>query len=97
MKAHFRLHVCVNAYNCRIRYVVTNPLKITEQGLHVLKVKIWLGFSTNFIIGPYFVVVEEVKHGAREIAGQRYLYMLRNNVIPQLQGHGLENITFMHD
>lgn len=98
-EAHFTLNGGVNTQNCRI-WSAENPQEIVQEGLHDKKVTVWCGFTADFIIGPYFY--EEMHNGEAvsvTVNGERYLQMLRDYVIPQLQNehHGIENIIFMQD
>lgn len=61
-EAHFLLNGCVN------------PLKIAEQGLNVSKV--WLGFSTNFIIGTFFIFLGRGLNGVTKTVSITVKYYL---------------------
>lgn len=96
-EAHFELNGGVNTHNCRI-WSINNPQVNIQQGLHDLKVTVWCGFTSRFIIGPYFF--EQIENGRTSpvtVTGQRYLNMLRDYAIPLLQEHDIENIIFMQD
>jgi hypothetical protein len=96
-EAHFQLNGGVNTHNCRI-WSLNNPHSVIQQGLHDSKVTVWCGFTSRFIIGPYFF--EQIVDGrtnAVTVNGQRYLNMLRDYAIPLLQEHDIENIVFMQD
>lgn len=54
----------------------------------------WFGFTSQFIIGPYFF--EENNNGIRQtvtVNGERYYSF----VFPRLRNHDMENIIFMQD
>lgn len=98
-EAHFSVNGGINTQNCRI-WSTENPHEIVQQGLHDKKVTVWCGFTANFIIGPYFF--EEIQNGEAvsvTVTGERYLQMLRDYAIPQLQNEheGIENMIFMQD
>ncbi|GFX76820.1 uncharacterized protein TNCV_1952611 [Trichonephila clavipes] len=97
-EAHFHLDGSVNTHNCRI-LESDNPHSTLQVPLHSPKVTVRCGFSTSFILGPYFfeelVAVGPV---TCSITGQRYASLLRNNIIPSLQAcQCLSRIIFMQD
>jgi len=64
------------------------------------QVTVWCGFTSEFVIGPYFF--QEVNENGELVSvtvnGGRYLDMLQNFVIPELiQRNQLQQITFMQD
>ncbi|GFX71189.1 DUF4817 domain-containing protein [Trichonephila clavipes] len=52
--APFSLHGDVNNHNCRI-WATSNPREYTQKPLHSPKVTAWCGFTSSFIIGPFFL------------------------------------------
>ncbi|GFU40750.1 uncharacterized protein TNCV_3231071 [Trichonephila clavipes] len=97
-EAHFHLDGSVNTHNCRI-WESDNPHSTLQVPLHSPKVTVWCGFSTSFILGPYFF--EELGAGGPvtcSITGQRYASLLRYKIIPDLQARPcLSRIIFMQD
>ncbi|GFW36722.1 uncharacterized protein TNCV_1220541 [Trichonephila clavipes] len=97
-EAPFHLDGLVNTPNCRI-WETDNLHSILQVPLHSPKVTVWCGFSTSFILGPYFF--EELGAGGPvtcSITGQRYASLLRNKIIPDLQARQcLSRIIFMQD
>lgn len=96
-EAHFLLSGGVNTHNCRI-WSENHPHTVIQQGLHDLKVTVWIGFTSQFILEPYFF--EENQDGQLTtvtVTGERYFTMLRNYVIPRLHNYDIENIIFMQD
>lgn len=83
-EAHFTLHGQVNRHNSGT-WSQQNPHRIIETPLHDTKVTVWIGFTSDFIIGPYFF---EENGQTVTINSARYLNMLRNFVIPQLEQRG---------
>ncbi|GFV30922.1 uncharacterized protein TNCV_4013561 [Trichonephila clavipes] len=84
-EAHFHLDGSVNTHNCRI-WESDNPHSTLQDSLHSPKVTVWCGFSTSFILGPYFF--QKLGAGGPvtcSITGQRYASLLRNKIIPDLQ------------
>ncbi|GFX34555.1 uncharacterized protein TNCV_3657931 [Trichonephila clavipes] len=77
-EAHFHLGGLVNTHNCRI-WETDNPHSTLQVPLHSPKVTVWCGFSTSFILGPYFF--EELGAGCPvtcSITGHLYASLLRN-------------------
>ncbi|GFW37710.1 uncharacterized protein TNCV_4629151 [Trichonephila clavipes] len=97
-KAHFHLDGSVNTRSCRI-WETDNPHSTLEVPLHSRKVTVWCGFSTSFILGPYFF--EDLSAGGPvtcSIIGQRYASLLRNKIIPDLPARQcLSRIIFMQE
>ncbi|GFW33253.1 uncharacterized protein TNCV_2859311 [Trichonephila clavipes] len=86
-EAPFHLNGSVNTHNCQI-WETDNPHSTLQVPLHSPKVTVWCGFSTSFILGPYFF--EELGAGGPvtcSITGQRFASLLRNKIIPDLQAH----------
>lgn len=97
-EAHFHLHGGVNTHNCVI-WTTDMPHKTVEKRMHDEYVSVWCGFTTEFIIGPYFYEEPSNNGFSRvTITGSRYLNMLGSFVIPSLIEHGgLERIIYQQD
>ncbi|UYV61976.1 hypothetical protein LAZ67_1007240 [Cordylochernes scorpioides] len=97
-EAHFSLNGEVNTKNSRI-WATENPRIFTEMPLHQRRVIVWCGFTSSFIIGPFFF--EEINGRTFKtvsVTGERYVQLLREKVIPILQDRqALSEITFMQD
>ncbi|UYV68203.1 hypothetical protein LAZ67_5003376, partial [Cordylochernes scorpioides] len=97
-EAHFSLNGEVNTQNSRI-WATENPRIFTEMPLHQPRVTVWCGFTSSFIIGPFFF--EEINGRTFKtvsVTGERYVQLLREKVIPILQDRqALSEITFMQD
>ncbi|UYV85194.1 hypothetical protein LAZ67_X004905, partial [Cordylochernes scorpioides] len=97
-EAHFSLNGEVNTQNSRI-WATENPRIFTEMPLHQPRVTVWYGFTSSFIIGPFFF--EEINGRTFKtvsVTGERYVQLLREKVIPILQDRqALSEITFMQD
>ena len=52
-KAYFSLDGTVNCHNCII-WAYENPHKVITKSLHSPKVCVWMGFSANKKLEPYF-------------------------------------------
>ena len=97
-EAHFHLNGTVNTHNCRI-WASENSHAFQEIPLHSPKVTVWCGFTSSFIIGPYFFE-ENTPTGPKtcSVNAEKYRTMLLNFAIPQLQQRGcLESTIFMQD
>ncbi|UYV65386.1 hypothetical protein LAZ67_3004168 [Cordylochernes scorpioides] len=97
-EAQFSLNGEVNTQNSRI-WATENPRIFTEMPLHQRRVIVWCGFTSSFIIGPFFF--EEINgrtFKTASVTGERYVQLLREKVIPILQDRqALSEITFMQD
>ncbi len=94
-EAHFSLDGLVNTHNCRI-WLAENPKAVQGIPLHSPKVTVWCGFTSTFILGPYFFEDEQLR--TTTVTGCRYEDMLRTQIIPNLRQHDfLEQVIFMHD
>lgn len=84
-EAHFHLDGYVNKQNFRY-WSITNPEELHERPLHSPKVTVWCGVTKSCVIGPYFF-----EEGGRTVTvnSQRYLLMLENFLIPELQRNRL--------
>ncbi|XP_046683513.1 uncharacterized protein LOC124369534 [Homalodisca vitripennis] len=84
-EAHFHLDGYVNKQNFRY-WSPTNPEELHERPLHCPKVTVWCGVTKSCVIGPYFF-----EEGGRTVTvnSQRYLLMLKNVLLPELQRNRL--------
>ncbi|CAF3931381.1 unnamed protein product [Rotaria sp. Silwood1] len=74
----FKTNGHVNRHNC-VYWSDTNPHFIIEQELNVPQVIVWGGIWSNGVIGPFFF--------EGNVTSEKYLQMLKNNIIPQLREH----------
>lgn len=98
-EAIFSLCGQVNSWNTRI-WASENPHAIHEKPLHSEKVMVWLGFSADFILRPYFYREPDENGVARSVTvnGPRYLEMLEDYVIPTLaEMEVLDDAVWMQD
>jgi len=97
-EAHFFLHGKVNSRNGRI-WATENPHAAVEHSLHEMKVTVWCGFTSRFIIGPYFFDRQvEGELRTQTVSGTNYNELLVNYLAPRLNELGIKNhITFQQD
>lgn len=98
-EAHFTLHGDVNTQNTRI-WATSNPREYTTTPLQPAKVTVWCGFTSSFIVGPFFFEEPCPTLGWKTctVTAERYLTLLRDEVVPALNQRGvLSVITFMQD
>lgn len=81
-EAHFHLTGAINSWNCRV-WSTSNPHECHEQPLWSPKLSVWIGFSGNFILDPYFF--EDESGSTVTIRQDNYSNMIVNHVIPQLK------------
>lgn len=98
-EANFSLSGQVNTWNTRI-WSDVNPHRFVEKPLHSDKVAVWMGFSSDFILEPYFY--QEFNNNGDLVSvnvdGRGYLEMLREHIIPTLDEMGvLDEATWMQD
>jgi hypothetical protein len=55
-----------------------NPHQVIEYERDTPKLSVWLGLRKNYVIGPFFFMESTV-------TGYRYLDMLQNFAVPQIQ------------
>ena len=77
-EAIFQTNGRVNRHNC-VYWSDINPHVIIEQELNVPRVIVWGGIWSNGVIGPYFF--------EGNVTSEKYLQMLKNNIIPELEEH----------
>ncbi|KAL1497172.1 hypothetical protein ABEB36_008172 [Hypothenemus hampei] len=92
-EAHFHLSGCVNRQNMRY-WSDANPRELHERPLHCERVTVWCALSRVGIIGPYFFEENEV---AVTVTSARYLNMIQNFFLPNLNERGLGDIWFQQD
>lgn len=93
-EAHFTLNGTVNKQNCRF-YAAENPELFEEQPLYDQKVTVWCGICADKVIGPYFY---ENDDGATvTVNAERYRAMIRDYVMPILEGNDMEDYWFQQD
>lgn len=90
-EAHFHLDGYVNKQNCRY-WAAENPRELHQRPLHSAKVTVWCGISKLGIVGPYFFEVEE---RAVTVTSARYVDMLQNFLLPQLQRRQVNMMRFL--
>jgi hypothetical protein len=102
-EAHFEVNGNVNTQNCRfglgfcvlkfnfLRYwSETNEHIHRERPLHSQRLTVWAAVGMHGIIGPFFT--------RDSITGDFYLELLRDHVLPELQGHpAFDRLVFMQD
>lgn len=98
-EAHFTLTGQVNSRNCVI-WANENPHAFVQTPLHDQKVTVWCGVTSHCMLGPYFF--DEIGNDGEAhtvtVNGNRYLQMLQEFVVPQLQQRNLlDETTFMQD
>lgn len=79
----------VNRQNFRI-WSRENPHRVRERPLHPKQINMWMGFTSTFMIGPYFYgeYDEEGELKPFNVNSQSYLRMITDYVVPALQQHG---------
>ncbi|GBL88959.1 hypothetical protein AVEN_255132-1 [Araneus ventricosus] len=97
-EAHFHLQGSVNTQNCRI-WARENPFQMQPLLLHSQNVTVWCGFTSAFIVGPFFI--EEIGASCPvtcTVNGTRYESLLSNQLIPALKQRGcVDSTIFLHD
>ena len=89
-EAYFSLDGMVNRHNCVI-WNYENPRVIMSRSLHPEKICVWMGFSSEYQLEPYYF------HSS--INQVQYSNMLRDHlIIPQLEiKQKMNNVIFQHD
>jgi hypothetical protein len=77
-EAIFQVNGRINRHNC-VYWSDTNVHLIIEQELNVPQVIVWGGIWSNGVVGPYFF--------EDNVTSEKYLQMLKDNMIPQLEKH----------
>ncbi|CAF1374950.1 unnamed protein product [Rotaria sordida] len=77
-EAIFQVNGRVNRHNC-VYWSDTNLHLIIEQELNVPQVIVCGGIGSNGVVGPYFF--------EGNVTSEKYLQMLEDNMIPQLEKH----------
>ncbi|GFX37921.1 uncharacterized protein TNCV_3835221 [Trichonephila clavipes] len=93
-EAHFWLNGYVNKQNCRI-WSEANPQVYVETPLHPEKLTVWCALWAGEIIGPYFFKNDE-GHNVT-VNGDRYIAMITNFFIPELNSHDVQELWFQQD
>lgn len=88
-EAYFSLDGTINRHNCAVWSMVNPHMRITKS-LHSPKLCVWIGFSANLILTPFFF--------DGTITGESYLKMLTEHVVPQLkQNLDMKSCIFQQD
>jgi hypothetical protein len=77
-EAIFQVNGRINRHNC-VYWSDKNLHLIIEQELNVPQVIVWGGIWSNGVVGPYFF--------EDNVTSEKYLQMLKDNMIPQLEKH----------
>lgn len=75
-EANFTLDGCVSTHQCVI-WAPVNPHTIIQKQVRSKSLSVWVGFTSNFLIGPFFF--------DSTVTSQSYLSMLEEYVIPTLK------------
>jgi len=75
----------VNRHNC-VYWCSENPHNVMEKNVNKAGVCVWAGMSSEGVIGPFFFDTT--------VTADKYLAMLKDNVVPLLEG---KDLYFMHD
>ena len=94
-EAHFHLNGSVNKQNFRY-WASENPRQLQENPLHSLKVTVWCAIGRFGVVGPYFFEENDI---TVTVTSQRYINMINNFFIPELQRRQLnfENLWYQQD
>jgi transposase len=98
-EAHFSISGHVNTKNCVV-WADQNPHRLHSRPLFSPRITVWCGFTSNFILGPYFFEEQRANGTVHTVTvtGARYLDLLQTFIIPQLQQlQVLQETTFQHD
>ena len=97
-KAQISIQGSVNSHNCRI-WATENARTFVQTLLHVVKFKVWCGFTASALIGLFFF--EKMLDSSFEtvsVACETYTIMLQNRIILSLADkYLLESTTFIQD
>lgn len=75
-EAHFSLDGCVFTRQCII-WAPEKPTAAIEKPLHSQKVTVWVGFTSEFILEPFFF--------ENTVNSQNYLSLLQHHLVPLLK------------
>jgi len=75
-KAHFTLDGCVFTHQCII-WSQNNPHCVIEKSLHPERVTVWVCFTAEFILPPFFF--------DGNVNKKSYLDLLQNHVVVELK------------
>jgi len=88
-EAYFSIEGTINTHNCRI-WTDVKPTACISKSLHSPKLCVWMGFSAEFGLQPFFF--------DSTVTADNYLQMLQEHVRPQLQRkRKLATCIFMQD
>lgn len=88
-EAYMHIDGDISQHHCRI-WSVTKPLNYLTKPLHPVKTCVWMGFSSQLKLKPFFF--------DEPLKGVDYLNLLQTHVIPQLTAkRKLSSTVFMHD
>jgi transposase len=87
-EAHFYLDGSLCNSNCVI-WSNENPNISVTKSLHPQRVTVWCGFTSTFILPPFFLDSGET------INSERYLHILQHHMVPHLPRRA--NVIFMQD
>ncbi|GBM27853.1 hypothetical protein AVEN_66405-1 [Araneus ventricosus] len=95
---HFSLSGNVNYKNC-VHWAEENPRYEASAPLHEVKVIVWCGIGSTFVLCPYFSEdVTSISMKTCSITNSRYTTMLQNYVIPELhKGNVVNDIVCIQD
>ncbi|CAG8593080.1 18898_t:CDS:2, partial [Dentiscutata erythropus] len=80
----------VNKHNCRYLSKENKYIMRTDNTQYSQKINVWAGIINNFIISPFFI--------KENLNGPKYLEMLQNLIIPELNNLFSENeVIFQQD
>jgi hypothetical protein len=88
-EANFTLDGSVYTHQCII-WSASNPHATVMKSLYPEKVTVWIGFTANFILKPFFFEAT--------VSKESYLDMLKEHVVPQLKAHHqCSRVVFQQD
>lgn len=93
-EAHFHIGGYVNKQNCRI-WGSENPHVTIEKPMYSQKVRVWCGFWSGDIIGPFFF--ENEQGAAVRVNGERYRAMLNEFLFPKVEEYDMDDNWFQQD
>ena len=88
-ESYFTLDGLVNRHNCII-WSFANPRLNLQKSLHPQKLCVWMAFSSNYKVVPFFFENTVDQHN--------YTAMLRDSLFPELRRRRkMRNVIFQHD